>query len=508
MSARRAVLGLDNASFSYGATSVFENISLQLDDARTALVGENGAGKSTLLKCLTGELELNSGQVIRSRSTKLGYVPQDTPAGLEALSVRDVIEQSLPVQDGSESWKVDVLVDEYGIPFEMTELPFGALSGGWQRLMLIAAAIRLAEPDLLILDEPTNYLDLANINTLERWLQLDRRLPMLMVSHDREFLQRNSTRTIFLRGDGAHAFDVPFLQAREALLERDRAEAIRRQLEDKEIRRLEKVAARYRVWGVLNDKFHKRAKATEKRIERLEDARTEAWRPRERRLELNGGEIDAKVALRLQGVPVTIPDGTRHLFSVDKLAVAVGDRIALLGANGVGKSMLLNAIAAAYDPDLEHYDGQAPIRFNPGTRLVHFDQRMRDLPLNQTLLAYVTAAKDVTDADATKLLARAGFNYVRIRQPISTLSHGERARLIFLKLQLMKPNLYLLDEPTNHLDIEGQEALEAQLEEEDVTCLFVSHDRFFTRTAATRFLEVRKGRLVEIESAEAFFDAQ
>jgi ATPase subunit of ABC transporter with duplicated ATPase domains len=97
---------------------------------------------------------------------------------------------------------------------------------------------------------------------------------------------------------------------------------------------------------------------------------------------------------------------------------------------------------------------------------------------------------------------------VRIRQPISTLSHGERARLIFLKLQLMKPNLYLLDEPTNHLDIEGQEALEAQLEEEGVTCLFVSHDRYFTRTAATRFLEVKKGRLVEIESAEEFFDAQ
>ena len=508
MAARHAVLGLDRASFYYGSTKVFEDVSLQLDDARTALVGENGAGKSTLLKCLTGELELNSGKVIRSRGLKVGYVPQETPEGLADLSVREVLEQALPVQDGSESWKADVLIDEYGIPFEMTEQPFGTLSGGWQRLMLIAAAIRLAEPDLLILDEPTNYLDLSNINMLERWLEIDKRLPLLMVSHDREFLQRNSGRTIFLRSDGAHTFDAALLQARESLLARDAADAVRRKLEDKEIKRLEKVAARYRVWGVLNDKFHKRAKATEKRIERLEDSRADAYRARERKLELNGGDMDAKVALRLAGVSVTIPDGSRKLYQVDRLSVGLGERIAVLGANGVGKSMLLNAIADAYDPDLEHYDGTAPIRFNPAARVVHFDQRMRDLPLATTLLSYVTEADGVTEAEATKLLAKAGFPYVRIRQPISTLSHGERARLIFLKLQLMKPNLYLLDEPTNHLDIEGQEALEAQLEEEGVTCLFVSHDRFFTRTAATRFLEVKKGKLVEIESAEEFFDAQ
>ena len=508
MAPRNAVLGLDNASFYYGATRVFEGVTLQLDDARTALVGENGAGKSTLLKCLTGELDLSAGNILRSRGLKIGYVPQETPSGLDGLTVREVLERALPTQDGSDAWQVDVLIDEYGIDHALAEQGFATFSGGWQRLMLIAAAARLAQPDLLILDEPTNYLDLSNINILERWLAQDARLPMLIVSHDREFLQRNSSRTIFLRSDGAHAFDQPFLKARESLLERDAAEAVRRKLEDKEIKRLQKVAARYRVWGVLNDKFHKRAKSTEKRIDRLEADRTDAWRARERRLELNGGDLDAKVALRLQDVSVTIPDGSRRLYGVDRLSVAMGDRIAILGANGVGKSMLLNALAAAYDPKMEHYDGAAPIRFNPGARMVHFDQRMRELPLNLTLLAYVTAADGVTDADATKLLAKAGFAYARVRQPISTLSHGERARLIFLRLQLMKPNLYLLDEPTNHLDIEGQEALEAQLEEADVTCLFVSHDRFFTRTAATRFLEVKKGRLVEIESAEDFFDAQ
>ena len=508
MPPRQAVLGVENAGFFYGATRVFEGVSFQLDDARTALVGENGAGKSTLLKCLLGELELIDGQIVRSRGLKVGYVPQDVPDGLGEKSVREVLEAALPVTDGSEDWKVDVLLDEIGVAYEIAQQSFGSLSGGWQRLMLIAAAARLGEPDLLILDEPTNHLDLSNINILERWLDEGPRRPMLIVSHDREFLQRTTTRTLFLRTDGAHSFAAPFVEAREALLERDAADARRRRLEGKEIERLEKVVARYRVWGVKNDKFHKRAKATEKRIERIEADRANAYVARERRLELGEGEIDARIALRVHGFPVKTPDGARTLFTVDRLAVAAGDRIALLGVNGSGKSTLLNALAAAFDPELEHYDGQAPVRFNPQARLVYFDQRMADLPLKLSLIDYVCASEGATTREANALLAKAGFAYARIQGPIANLSHGERARLMFLRLKLARPNLYLLDEPTNHLDIEGQEDLEAQLEAADVACLFVSHDRYFTRTAATRFLEIRKDRLVEVEGPEAFFDAQ
>jgi ATPase subunit of ABC transporter with duplicated ATPase domains len=508
MSSRQAVLGIENAGFSYGSQQVFEGVSFQLDDARTALVGENGAGKSTLLKCLLGELELIDGQIVRSRGLKIGYVPQDVPPGLAERSVREVLEAALPVADGSEDWKVDVLLDEIGVAYETAQQSFGSLSGGWQRLMLIAAAARLSEPDLLILDEPTNHLDLSNINTLESWLEDNDRLPMLIVSHDREFLQRTTTRTVFLRSDGAHSFKVPFVEAREALLHRDAADAVRRKLEGKEIERLEKVAARYRVWGVKNDKFHKRAKATEKRIDRIEAERAGAYAARERRLELHDGEMDAKVALRIQNHVVTTPDGGRKLFSIDRLAVSAGDRIALLGINGAGKSMLLNALARAWDPEMEHYDGQAPIRFNPQSRLVYFDQKMADLPLRMSLVDHLSEVEGATTRDANALLAKAGFPYVRIKGPIGDLSHGERARLTFLRMQLAKPNLYLLDEPTNHLDIEGQEALEAQLEASDVACLFVSHDRYFTRTAATRFLEIRRGRLVEVEGPEEFFAAQ
>lgn len=507
MSSRQAVLGVENASFFYGANRVFEGVSFQLDAARTALVGENGAGKSTLLKCLMGELELNSGQIVKSRGLKIGYVPQDVPPGLGERTVREVLESALPAQDGSEDWRVDVLLDEIGVSHEISQQPFAALSGGWQRLMLIAASAKLAEPDLLILDEPTNHLDLGNINTLEMWLGEDESVPMLIVSHDREFLERSTTRTLFLRTDGAHAFKAPFLEAREALLHRDAADAVRRRLESREIERLEKMAARYRVWGVKNDKFHKRAKATEKRIERIEAERTGAYSARERRLELHDGEIDAKVALRVQGFPVTTPDG-RPLFTVEKLSVAVGDRIAVLGVNGAGKSMLLSALARSWDPGQQHYDGAAPIRFNPQARLTYFDQKLADLPLKISLLDYLAGAEGATDRDANALLAKAGFPYVRIKGPIADLSHGERARLVFLRMKLSKPNLYLLDEPTNHLDIEGQEDLEAQLEGSDVACLFVSHDRFFTRTAANRFLEIRRGKLVEVEGPDEFFAAQ
>ena len=505
---RMAVLGVENARFLYGATCVFENISFQLDDARTALVGENGAGKSTLLKCLLGELELDDGQIVKSRGLKVGYVPQEVPPGLSDRTVREVLESALIVSNGSEDWKVDVLLDEISITHGTAQQPFGTLSGGWQRLMLIAAAARLTEPDLLILDEPTNHLDLSNINTLERWLEDGARLPMLIVSHDREFLERATTRTLFLRSDGAHSFSVPFSAAREQLLHRDAADAVRRQLEGKEIELLEKMAARYRVWGVKNDKFHKRAKATEKRIDRIETERTDSYVARERRLDLHDGDMDAKVALRLQDYEVTTPDSARKLFSIDKLNVSVGDRIAILGINGAGKSMLLNAISRAYDPELEHYDGQASVRFNPQCRLVYFDQRMAELPLKSSLLDYLVATDGATTKDANALLAKAGFPYHRITGPIANLSHGERARLTFLRMRLAKPNFYLLDEPTNHLDIEGQEELEAQLEASDVACLFVSHDRYFTRTAATRFLEIRRGKLIEVDAPDAFFEAQ
>jgi ATPase subunit of ABC transporter with duplicated ATPase domains len=506
MAPRSAVLGIDRGSFQYGVTTIFENVSFQLDDARTALVGENGAGKSTLLKCLAGELELASGQVVKSRGSRVGIVPQEIPTGLDGVPVREFLERALPPDARDDTWRIDVLIDDLRIPPDLAEKNFGELSGGWQRLLLIAAA-KLGDPDIVILDEPTNHLDIENINKLEAWLEQDR-MPMLVVSHDREFLERITTRTIFLRKDGAHAFRLPFAEAREELLRKDALDARRRALEQKEVDRLEKMAMRYKAWGVLNDAFHKKQRTTERRIARIEENATEVYRPKNRKLELNDESIDAKVALRLSNLVVKTPDQSRTLITIDRLVIAAGERVALLGANGSGKSTLLNLLARSYDPDQEHYDGRAPVRYNPSTSLVYFDQRMADLPTGISLREYIAQIKTVNNAAAVAILAKAGFPFERLDDKIAKLSYGEQTRLMFLYMKLLAPNFYLLDEPTNHLDIEGQEDLEDQLERSEVSCIFVSHDRFFTRTAATRFLEIKRGRLVEVESADDFFDSQ
>jgi ATPase subunit of ABC transporter with duplicated ATPase domains len=509
MSARWSVLGVENAGFAYGKGYVFRHISFLLDEARTALVGENGAGKSTLLKCLAGELELDEGHLVRSRSTKVGYVPQEAPDGLAKLSVREVMQRAL-ARGGAEGedWRIDVMVDEIGMDAAALDSSYASLSGGWQRLVLVASAAILEDPDILVLDEPTNHLDLGNIATLERWLTEVIKLPMLIVSHDREFLNRVTTRTIFLRADGAHAFKTPFSTARQSLLERDSADARRRSLEEKEIRRLEETAARYKVWAQKNDAFDLKRKIVERRIERIEAAKTKVYVARERRLELAEGDIEAKVALRLEDLTVATPDG-RRLIAIDRLAVRAGDRVALLGVNGAGKSTLLGVLARAFAESAgAHYDGKARVRFNPASRLAVFDQSMSGLPLDSGLTAYLAEVDGVTEREAIQSLIKAGFPFRRLDQPIGLLSFGERARLQFLRLKAERPNFYLLDEPTNHLDIEGQEALESQLAEADISCVFVSHDRYFTRVAATRFIEIRRGKLVEVEDPDEFFEAQ
>ncbi len=229
MSARWSVLGVENAGFAYDKGYVFRHISFMLDDARTALVGENGAGKSTLLKCLGGELELDEGHIVRARSTKVGYVPQEIPPTYAGLTVRQVMQRALARAGAEdEDWRIEIMLDEIGMPAATADGAYAALSGGWQRLVLVASAALLEDPDILVLDEPTNHLDLGNIATLERWLTETIKLPMLIVSHDREFLNRVTDRTIFLRSDGAHAFKASFVAAREALLARDAADARRR----------------------------------------------------------------------------------------------------------------------------------------------------------------------------------------------------------------------------------------------------------------------------------------
>jgi ATPase subunit of ABC transporter with duplicated ATPase domains len=509
MSGRGPVLRIENGSFSHGAKKIFSNVSFAVDNAKIALVGDNGVGKSTILKCLVGIEHLNDGEIVKSRGLRISYLPQEVPKEFLPVPVRKVYEEKLEQANRhDEMWMVETLLSELNIAFEDWDKPLGQFSGGWQRILLVASAISLENPDIIIMDEPTNHLDISNIYRLETLLNDSARVPLLIVSHDREFLDKVTNKTIFLRQDGAHVFKAPFSRAREELAQIDLANAQRREMEEKEVARLKQVAHRYKQWGVLNSDFHKKMKATEKRIERIENNLTESFTKKDRALNMQDGEMDANVALRLIDHVVTVPDGSRVLYKIDKLIVKTGDRIALLGENGVGKSMLLTALHKSYQPDNPHYDSLSSVRFNPQTKLQYFDQKISVLPDDDTLIQYLCSQSGLARNPAIACLASAGFPYERIDDPIKKLSFGEKSRLLFTTMNLTKPNFYLLDEPTNHLDIEGQEKLEENLENAAVSCIFVSHDRYFTRVAANRYIEIKKGKLTELDSPEEFFERQ
>ena len=333
--------------------------------------------------------------------------------------------------------------------------------------MLIAAAARLEEPDILILDEPTNHLDLANINTLERWLTVEFQVPMLIVSHDREILDRVTERTLFLRSDGMHAFKTRFSLAREELLRRDATAAARAQA------RGEGDQAAGAGGGALQG-----LGGQEPRPQQAQERRRDAASPASRRTARRptsrasggwssaDGDIDAKVALRLAGLDgedAGRPQADRHRPADHRR------RRPHRPAGRQRRRQVDAAVGARRAPTIrscEHYDGQAAVRFNPACRLVYFDQtHARPAARHGDPRLRPVGRGRHREGRRSACWPRRASPSRASREPIGVLSHGERARLVFLRMKLLRPNFYLLDEPTNHLDIEGQEDLEAQLEQ-------------------------------------------
>jgi ATPase subunit of ABC transporter with duplicated ATPase domains len=198
---------------------LFQNLTMVVGDAdRIGLIAANGGGKTTLLKCLTGLIEPTTGDIVRSRGMRVGYVEQDVPTNLLNLPLAEMIRRALPpAERDSQAWRVDVVLDEFGAPPELHDRPLHALSGGWQRLALIARAW-VTEPGALLLDEPTNHLDLAKIQMLERWIATCR-VSMVIASHDRRFLDACTNRTLFLRPGKSRIYAHPYTRARQLLAE-------------------------------------------------------------------------------------------------------------------------------------------------------------------------------------------------------------------------------------------------------------------------------------------------
>lgn len=483
--------------------TLFSNLNFVIGDGdRVGLVAGNGRGKTTLLRAMAGQGELSAGDIVRSRGLTVGYVEQDMPASSMGLTLHEAVLEALaPGDRESDSWRVDVVLDEFETPQDMRHRRLDELSGGWQRIALIARCW-VTQPDALLLDEPTNHLDLGKLFQLENWInQAVRNIPVVIASHDRQFLDATTNRTLFLRPDQSHYFAMPYSRARIALAEADEAAEARRDKDLREVSRLRKQAAKLTNIGINSgsDLLTVKSKYLRERAEKIENAVLSVHKERSGEIRLGNSGAQARVMLAIENVEVTSPPGDK-LFRIDKLHVFQGDRLVVLGRNGTGKSQLVGLLHRAMS------GVEAPgIRVSPQVVPGYIDQAMSFLPGQETPLGYIAGRFDQGDQRSKSLLAAAGFAVEKQERPIAELSFGQRARLGLLAIRLLEPNFYLLDEPTNHVDIPGQERLEQEILTHGATCILVSHDRSFVRGLASRFLLIEKGRLKEVDSPEAHF---
>ncbi|MBK1660147.1 ATP-binding cassette domain-containing protein [Paracraurococcus ruber] len=479
---------------------LFQDLTLGIGPGdRIGLVAGNGAGKTTLLRCIAGLAQLDRGSITVSHGAVVAHVQQDVPEAWHALPLQEVVRRALPpAEREQEGWRVGLVLDEFETPEDLRARPLAALSGGWQRLALLARAW-VTQPDALLLDEPTNHLDGERLAWLEGWIRgAAARTPMLVASHDRAFLDACTTRTLFLRPGASRLYAHPYAKARH-LLEADDAAQDRRHARDaREVERLRRHAGALRNVGVNSgsDLLQKKSMQLRDRAERLEQTLRPAHAEKAGEIRLASRGTHARVLLGLRDVTVRAPDG-RALFRIGRLDLRQGDRVVLQGRNGVGKSQLIALLRRAAA-------GEEPgVKLGPGLVLGHAAQGMAHLPEDATPHRLVAAHAGIGDGRATSLLAGAGLGVEMHHRPIGRLSPGQKARLGLLALRLAAPNLYLLDEPTNHVDIPGQERLEAELLAQEATCVLVSHDRSFARTVGTRFLLIEAGTLRDVTDTPA-----
>ncbi|MCL2629731.1 MAG: ATP-binding cassette domain-containing protein [Alphaproteobacteria bacterium] len=493
-----SLISVDKGFFSFGDKVILDGASFNINPGdKIGLVGDNGSGKSTLLKILMGKIELDDGLVIRSKSlNKIGYIEQDVPKDLENKTLRQALLDAIPVNERDyNAWKVETALEDIGAPSGLADKKISELSGGWRRLALIARA-NLSDPDLIIFDEPTNYLDLEKILHLENWFRANLKCPYLMVSHDRQFLDNTTNRTLTLRGGKIIDHKLSYSESRKVIIKRDILDAEKRAANINEIKRLESVAKRLIIW----DRYTTKAKAIHTRVNRAKENLIEGHKEKTRDINLRQTAIRPNVILRVKDCDIKTPDG-RQLFRISDLYVSRGDKIVLLGANGTGKTQCLSALVQAYDSETD-----ASAKFNPQVNLGYFDQNMDSLPGDKSISEHLSASTNLDDFGVRGALIKAGFPFNELDKKLSDLSFGERARYFFLLLHNLHKNFFILDEPTNHLDIDGQEKLESELLNNDNTCIFVSHDRRFVQNVASRFIMIEGGRLIEIDSPDIFYN--
>ena len=502
-----------------GRTLFYETELIVNWGERIALVGPNGAGKSTLFRMILGEDTPDEGQIIMDEYGVVGYLPQEAgdPSDrtvLEiAMSITPEMGQAIRTIHLCDA-KGDNTSDEYahamdifianngyqiepkakrilkGLAFKDEDFhrPAREMSGGWVMRAHLAQLL-VAEPDLLMLDEPTNHLDLQATEWLEEYLRKFRGT-VVTISHDRYFLDRTVSRIIEIENGQAEFYSGNYsFYAVEK--ERRYQERMKQYLKEQaKIKQLEEAIERTRLWAFMgNDDLYKRAFSMEKRIERM---RTTAKPTKGRKMdarfasrEFHGDEI-----LQIKGLTKSFDE--RTLFSDIYLRIEGGERIALVGENGTGKTTLLNILTGREDADRGNVKVGPSVRSAYLEQIIHFDDPNRNLV--DTMLY---AKKNLSTQSARNRLASYQFRGEDVFKSVSVLSGGEMSRLRLCMLMDEEINFLILDEPTNHLDIDSREWIEEAVEAFDGTLLFVSHDRYFINRFATRVWELADGTITD-----------
>ncbi|HBE9077969.1 ABC-F family ATP-binding cassette domain-containing protein [Serratia fonticola] len=482
-------VGIDTA---FGPLLAEVSFSLKKGD-RIGLIGHNGCGKSTLLKILSGDLPASTGTVTSSHQCLMARVEQHLPETLYHCSLLEAVLTGLADdQHQPERWQGEVLLAELGFDRAAWDLTAGTLSGGQHTRLLLARAL-IRQPDLLLLDEPSNHLDLPTLLWLEQFLN-GWNGSFVLVSHDGRLLDSVTNCTWILRDKTLQYFRLSCSQARLALQEQDLADEHRHQAEQKEIDRVEKSAKRLAVWGQVydNEDLSRKAKQMEKQVVRLKDQQTALSTGNQWRLRLSGEALPADRLLALEHLAIRPAPTAPVLFSLEHLQVKSGDRIALVGRNGCGKSSLLHFLWQQY----QQASCQGVV-FHPRVRIGYYDQSLQQLNDEDSLSDALSHFAPLTEDQRKMALIGAGFPYLRHQQKVSTLSGGERSRLLFVALSLANYSLLLLDEPTNHLDMEGKEELAATLQQFAGAVLLVTHDRTLMEQSCNRYWLIDDRQLTE-----------
>ena len=440
-------------SHSAGTKSLFNNLDFTVNEGdKVGLVGFNGAGKSTLLSILNQSCEADEGDISRSRQLQLESVEQFISIDLMELTLLEALLDKLSNDEKDfGEYKVQQCLQELGFSPAELDYKVADLSGGQQNRLMFARAM-INAPNLILFDEPTNHLDLQTLLFFEAKLK-SFKAAFVLVSHDRAFLDAVTNRTVFIRDERSYNFSMPYSEAKTKLDEQDAADAARLKQEEKTIKSLAESAKRLAIWGKVydSDKLAAKAKTMERRIEKLQESKTFVSKGSNLSLTLDVGTSRANKMLHIENRVIESPGDNPHkLFSISEFYIRPGDRIALLGHNGVGKTTLIKLIMAQY---AENFAGDF-IRFNPQCDIGYYDQEMAGFSAQLSLLE--TLRKHChrgTESEFKASLIKAGFEFRDHDKKIKVLSGGEKSRVMFLIIKINQPNFLILDEPTNHIDI-------------------------------------------------------